>query len=38
MSLGKAIKALEPNADAKSEVKKANQQTSDDMREVETNS
>ena len=38
MSLGKAIKALEPSANAKSEVKKANQQTSDDMREVEANS
>jgi len=38
MSLGKAIEALEPSANAKSEVKKANKQASDDMKEAETNS
>jgi len=34
MSLGKAIANLAPSADAKSEVKKANQQASDDMKEA----
>jgi len=38
MSLGKAIEALEPSANAKSEVKKANKQATDDMKEAETNS
>ena len=33
MSLGKAIEALEPSANAKSETKKANKQASDDMKE-----
>jgi hypothetical protein len=33
MSLGKAIEALEPTANAKSETKKANKQASDDMKE-----
>ena len=37
VSLGKAIEALEPSANAKSEVKKANKQASDDMKEAETN-
>lgn len=37
-NLGKAIEALEPSANAKSEVKKANKQASDDMKEAETNS
>ena len=34
MSLGKAIEALEPSANAKSETKKANKQASDDMKEA----
>jgi hypothetical protein len=34
MSLGKAIEALAPSANAKSEVKKANKQASDDMKEA----
>ncbi len=34
VSLGKAIEALEPSANAKSEVKKANKQASDDMKEA----
>ncbi len=34
MSLGKAIEALAPTANAKSEVKKANKQASDDMKEA----
>lgn len=38
MSLGKAIESLEPSAKAKTEVKKANKQASDDMKEAETNS
>src|SRR5215472_8124718 len=38
VSLGKAIEALEPSASAKSEVKKAKKQASDDMKESETNS
>ena len=38
MSLGKAIASFEPSANAKSEVKKANKQASDDMKEAETNS
>jgi hypothetical protein len=38
VSLGKAIESFEPNANAKSEVKKANKQASDDMKEAETNS
>ncbi len=38
VSLGKAIEGLEPSANAKSEVKKANKQASDDMKEAETNS
>ena len=33
VSLGKAIESLAPNADAKSESKKANKQASDDMKE-----
>jgi hypothetical protein len=33
MSLGKAIAALAPNANSKSETKKANNQASDDMKE-----
>jgi hypothetical protein len=33
MSLGRAIEALEPSANAKSETKKANKQASDDMKE-----
>ena len=33
VSLGKAIESLAPNADAKSETKKANKQASDDMKE-----
>jgi hypothetical protein len=33
VSLGKAIQQLSPNADAKSETKKANQQAADDMKE-----
>ena len=32
-SLGKAIHQLQPDADAKAEVKKANQQASDDMKD-----
>lgn len=38
VSLGKAIRSFAPAANAKSEVKKANQQASDDMKESETNS
>jgi hypothetical protein len=38
MSLGKAIEALEPSVNSKSEVKKANKQASNDMKEAETNS
>jgi hypothetical protein len=38
MSLGKAISSVAPTANAKSEVKKANKQASDDMKEAETNS
>lgn len=38
MSLGKAIQSFDPNANAKSEVKKANKQADDDMKEAETNS
>jgi hypothetical protein len=38
VSLGKAIESFEPSANAKSEVKKANKQASDDMKEAETNS
>ena len=38
MSLGKAIEALEPTAHSKAEVKKANKQASDDMKEAETSS
>jgi hypothetical protein len=33
VSLGKAIQQLSPNADAKAEAKKANQQAADDMKE-----
>jgi len=38
MSLGKAIQSFSPGANAKSEVKKANKQASDDMKEAETSS
>lgn len=38
MSLGKAIQSLDPNANAKAEVKKANKQADDDMKEAETSS
>ena len=38
VSLGKAIKSFDPSANSKSEVKKANKQASDDMKEAETNS
>lgn len=38
MSLGKAIASFQPSANTKSEVKKANKQASDDMKEAETNS
>ena len=38
VSLGKAIESFEPSANSKSEVKKANKQASDDMKEAETNS
>lgn len=38
VNLGKAIQSFAPTANAKSEVKKANQQASDDMKESETNS
>jgi hypothetical protein len=34
VSLGKAIEALEPSANAKAETKKANKQASDDMKEA----
>jgi hypothetical protein len=34
VSLGKAIEALEPSANAKAETKKANKQASDDMNET----
>lgn len=34
VSLGKAIKELKPDADAKSEVKKANKQSDEDLREA----
>lgn len=38
VSLGKAIESLAPSANPKSEVKKANKQASDDMKDAETNS
>jgi len=38
VSLGKAIQTLSPNANSKSEVKKAHKQASDDMKEAETSS
>ncbi len=38
MSLGKAVESLAPSANSKAEVKKANKQTSDDMKEAETSS
>lgn len=38
MSLGKAIQSFDPNANAKSEVKKATKQADDDMKEAETTS
>jgi hypothetical protein len=38
VSLGKAIQSFAPTANAKSEIKKANHQASDDMKEAETNS
>lgn len=38
VSLGKAIQSFAPTANAKSEVKKANQQADDDMKEAATNS
>ena len=38
VSLGKAIQSFAPNANSKSEVKKANKQADDDMKEAETNS
>lgn len=38
VSLGKAIQSFAPTANAKSEVKKANKQADDDMKEAETNS
>ncbi len=38
ISLGKAIQSFAPSANAKSEVKKANQQASDDMKDAEPNS
>ena len=38
VSLGKAIQSFDPTANAKSEVKKANKQADDDMKEAETNS
>jgi len=38
VSLGKAIQSFAPTANAKSEVKKANQQASDDMKDAETKS
>ena len=38
VSLGKAIQSFDPNANAKSEVKKANKQADADMKEAETNS
>lgn len=38
MSLGKAIQSFDASADAKAEVKKANKQADDDMKEAETNS
>jgi hypothetical protein len=34
VSLGKAIQALAPDADAKAETKKANKQADDDMKEA----
>ncbi len=34
VSLGKAIQALAPNADAKAEAKKANKQAGDDLKEI----
>jgi hypothetical protein len=34
VSLGKAIQALAPNADAKAEAKKANKQADDDLKET----
>ena len=38
VSLGKAISGFAPTANAKSEVKKAKRQASDDMKETESNS
>ena len=38
MSLGKAIKSFDSSANSKSEVKKANKQADDDMKEAESNS
>ena len=38
MSLGKAIANMAPSANSKSEVKKANKQASDDMKEAEASS
>ena len=38
VSLGKAIQGFDPDANSKSEVKKANKQADDDMKEAETNS
>lgn len=38
VSLGKAIQSFAPTANSKSEVKKANKQADDDMKEAETNS
>lgn len=38
VSLGKAISGFAPSTNAKSEVKKANHQASDDMKEAETKS
>ena len=38
VSLGKAVSGFAPGANAKSEVKKANHQASDDMKEAETKS
>ena len=38
MSLGKAIQSFDPNANSKSEVKKANKQADADMKEAQSNS
>ena len=38
VSLGQAISSLAPKANAKAEVKKANKQASDDMKDAESNS